>query len=229
MTSPLGALSFKALFDAAADAMLLVDSAGQVVEANVAALELLEYSEVTICGLAVESLIPERFRGHHQQYRDAFFRAPEKRSMGNGRDLFALSSNGKELAVDIGLSPIKTQSQLYILITFYAAEKRREAELALRVSEERLQLAKQAASLGVFDLDLKKLVFHCDEKMLELWGGKPDKPISYDEFISAIHPEDRVARQIKLDRCLDPSSEGRYTPEYRITNPHDGIERWVSS
>jgi two-component system sensor kinase FixL len=229
LTSPLKALSFKVLFDAAADAMLLVDSAGLVVEANIAALELLEYSETTICGLTVEALIPNRFRGHHQQYRDAFFKAPEKRSMGNGRDLFALSSSGKELAVDIGLSPIKTQNQLYILITFYAADKRREAELALRVSEERLLLAKQAASLGVFDLDLKKLVFHCDEKMLELWGGEPDKPISYDEFISAIHPEDRVARQIELERCLDPSSEGKYNMEYRITNPNDGIERWVSS
>ncbi len=229
MTSPLEALSFKALFDAAADAMLLVDDAGKVVEANVAALQLLEYREATICGLTVESLMPDRLRGHHQQYREAFFKAPEKRSMGNGRDLFALSSSGKELAVDIGLSPITVQHQLYILITFYAADKRREAEQALRVSEERLQLAKQAASLGVFDLDPKKLVFHCDEKMLELWGGKPDKPMSYDEFIAAINPEDQAARQIEFDRCLDPSGHGKYNMEYRITNPNDGIERWVSS
>ncbi len=209
--------------------MLLVDDAGQVVEANVAALQLLGYSEATICGLTVESLMPDRFRGHHQQYRDAFFKTPEKRSMGNGRDLFALSSSGKELAVDIGLSPIKVQNQLYTLITFYAADKRREAEQALRVSEERLQLAKQAASLGVFDLDPKKLVFHCDERMLELWGGKPDKPMSYDEFIAAINPEDRAARQIEFNRCLDPSGHGKYNMEYRITNPNDGIERWISS
>ncbi len=209
--------------------MLLVDDTGQVVEANVAALQLLEYSEASIFGLAVESLMPDRFRDHHQQYRDAFFKTPEKRSMGNGGDLFALSSSGKELAVDIGLSPVQVHNQLYTLITFYAADKRREAEQALRVSEERLQLAKQAASLGVFDLDPKKLVFHCDEKMLELWGGKPDKPISYEEFIGAINPEDRAARQIEFDRCLDPSGHGKYNMEYRITNPNDGIERWVSS
>ncbi len=229
MTSPLKAISFKALFDAAADAMLLVDSNGQVVEANVAALQLLEYTDATIKGLAVEALMPDRFRGHHQQYREIYFKNPTKRSMGNSRELFALSSSGKELAVDIGLSPIEVQSQHYILITFYAAVKRREAEQALRVSEERLQLAKQAASLGVFDLDLKSLVFHCDEKMLELWGGKPDQPISYAAFISAIHPEDRVARQIELERCSDPAGAGEYKMEYRITNVSDGIERWVSS
>ena len=229
MTSPLKAISFKALFDAAADAMLLVNNNGKVVEANIAALQLLEYTDATISGLSVESLMPDRFRVHHQQYREVFFKNPVKRSMGNSRELFALSSSGKELAVDIGLSPIKVQNQQYILITFYAAVERREAEQALRISEERLQLAKQAAGLGVFDLDLKNLAFHCDEKMLELWGEKPDKPMSYDAFISAIHPDDRTARQIELERCSDPSGKGEYKMEYRITKVNDGNERWVSS
>jgi two-component system, LuxR family, sensor kinase FixL len=229
LANPLKDLSFQTLFDAAADAMLLVNDTGHVVEANAAALALLEYTEDAILGLSVEALIPERFRHHHHQYRDDFFKNPEKRTMGNGRDLFALSSSGKELAVDIGLSPIKTPDQVYILITFYVADKRREAEQALSINEERLRLAKQAANFGVFDLDPKKLVFHCDEKMLELWGGKPDKAISYEAFIAAINPEDRAARQVEFDRCLDPTSNGEYRIEYRITNPNDGIERWVSS
>ena len=229
MANPLKDLSFQALFDAAADAMLLVNDAGHVVEANAAALQLLEYSEEAVLGLGVEALIPDQFRGHHHQYRDAFFKSPEKRSMGNGRDLFALSQSGKELAVDIGLSPIEAQGYVYILITFYPAQKRREAEHALRASEERLRLAKQAANLGVFDLDPKKMVFNYDEKMRELWGGKADKAISYEEFITAINPEDRAARQVEFDRCFDPAGNGEYNMEYRIANSNDGIERWVSA
>ncbi len=229
MANPLKDLSFQALFDAAADAMLLVNDAGHVVEANAAALQLLEYSEEAVLGLSVEALIPDQFRGHHHQYRDAFFKSPEKRSMGNGRDLFALSQSGKELAVDIGLSPIEAQGYVYILITFYPAQKRREAEHALRASEERLRLAKQAANLGVFDLDPKKMVFNYDEKMRELWGGKADKAISYEEFITAINPEDRAARQVEFDRCFDAAGNGEYNMEYRIANSNDGIERWVSA
>ena len=229
MANPLKDLSFQALFDAAADALLLVNDAGHVVEANAAALQLLEYSEEAVLGLGVEALIPDRFRGHHHQYRDAFFKSPEKRSMGNGRDLFALSQSGKELAVDIGLSPIEAQGYVYILITFYPAQKRREAEHALRASEERLRLAKQAANLGVFDLDPKKMVFNYDEKMRELWGGKANKAISYEEFITAINPDDRAARQVEFDRCFDPAGNGEYNMEYRIANSNDGIERWVSA
>ncbi len=229
MANPLKDLSFKTLFDAAADAMLLVNDTGHVVEANPAALELLEYSEKAILGLTVEALIPDRFRGHHHQYRDAFFKSPTKRSMGNGRDLFALSSSGKELAVDIGLSPIKTQNQVYILITFYAADKRREAEQALRASEERLRLAKQAANLGTFDYDSKHKNLHWSERMYELWGYPIDELITYDKFIAAIHPEDRAARQAAYEHAANPKGDGEYNTEYRVINVNNGKEHWVTS
>jgi two-component system, LuxR family, sensor kinase FixL len=229
LTNPLKDLSFQTLFDAAADAMLLVNSAGHIVEANNSALQLLEYSEVALRGLAVEVLIPARFRSHHHQYRDAFFKSPEKRSMGNGRDLFALSQSGKELAVDIGLSPFKIQGQDYILITFYSADKRREAEQALRISEERLRLSKQAAHFGVFDYDPILNIIHWDECMRELWGGESDKSITYDQFVAAIHPDDRAARQAAIDVASDPAGNGEYKLEYRVINANDGVERWVAS
>lgn len=103
-----------------------------------------------------------------------------------------------------------------------------DAEHALHASEERLRLAKQAANLGIFDLDPKKMVFNYDEKMLEFWGGKPEKAISYEEFIAAINPKDRAASQVAFDRCFDPAGNGEYNMECRITNPNNAIVRWVS-
>lgn len=229
LANPLKELSFKALFDAAADAMLLVDNTGHVIEANHSALQLFEYSEDVICGLAVEALIPARFRTHHHEYRDAFFKTPAKRSMGNGRDLFALSKSGKELAVDIGLSPIHYDQHNYILISFYAADKRRETEQALRTSKERLQLAKQAAHLGVFDYDIKLKVIHWDERMRELWGGESNQYTTYEKFMAAIHPDDCAARQAAVDAASDPTGDGKYKLECRVINTNDGIERWVAS
>ena len=229
MANPLKDLSFETLFDASADAMLLVNDAGHVVEANSAALQLLEYSEVAILGLTVEALIPDRFRNHHHQYRDAFVKNPEKRSMGSGRDLFALSSSGKELAVDIGLSPIKTQDQLYILITFYAADKRREAEKALRTNEERLRLAKQVAGLSVFDLDFQQNIVHFDENIHKIWGIDFNERVSYESLAAGINPEDIAVRQAALDEASKPTGNGEYKAEYRVINARDGVERWAAA
>jgi two-component system, LuxR family, sensor kinase FixL len=229
LANPLKDLSFQTLFDAAADAMLLVNDSGHVVEANVAALELLEYTEEAMLGLAVEALIPNRFRNHHHQYRDNFFKNPEKRTMGNGRDLFALSRSGKELAVDIGLSPIKTQNQVYILITFYLADKRREAEQALRLNLERLQLAKQVAGLGVFDLDIGQNIVHFDESLHQIWGAGPDELIDYETLTNTTHSEDRAARQAALEAASDPAGNGVYETEYRVINATDNSLHWIAA
>ncbi len=229
LTEELEDLSFLVLFNAAADAMLLVDITGHVIQANPAALQLLEYTEKELRGLEVETLMPFRHRHHHRQYRDAFYKKPEKRSMGRGSDLSALTGSGNEIAVDIGLSPIHTQKQLFTLITFYVAEKRYQAEQALRISEERLRLAKQAAGLGVFDFDSKHDVVHWDARMCELWGVDACETISYEKFVAAIHPKDREARQSALERASDPVGNGEFKIESRVISTNDGKERWVST
>jgi len=217
------------MFDATADAMLLVDSSGQVTAANPSALELLEYPENEICGIEVEALMPENFRHKHHKYRNEYFKNPQKRSMGSGRDLYLLSKNGKELAVDIGLSPIESNGNVYILITFYPADKRRQAELSLRVNQERLNLAKQAANLGIFDYDPKLNIIQWDERMQEIWGGEHYKPVKYERYAAAIHIDERATSQTALERASDPSGNGEYRQEYRVINPDNNIERWIST
>jgi PAS domain S-box-containing protein len=229
LTNKFKDLSFKTLFDAAADAMLLVDSIGQVIDANPSALQLLEYTETTIRGITVEELMPARFRGQHHHYRDTFYKKPSKRSMGNGIDLFALSSSGKELAVDISLSPIEAQGQIYNLITFYSADKRREMEQALRISEERRQLSNHAANLGIFERSLTSGALYLDEKALELLGTEPEGDLGDEKLLLKIIPEDCASTQAALDRALDPNGDGRYHAEYRIIRPIDGIERHLNA
>ncbi|MDO9394088.1 MAG: PAS domain S-box protein, partial [Methylotenera sp.] len=229
MTNRFKDLSFQALFDAVAEAMLLVDHSGQVVQANTAALQLLGYTQKDICGLKVEALMPQRYRDHHHQHREAYSSEPQKRPMGKGRELIALKRNGEEVAVDIGLSPLSSENQPYVLVTMHIAAQHRQVEEALRISEERLRLAKQAAGLGIFDFDSKHNVVHWDEKMCEIWGGKSNETTSYEDFVAAIHPEDRLVRQAVIERAMDPAGKGEYKAEYRVINAKDGVEHWVST
>ena len=58
--------------------------------------------------------MPERFRAHHPFYRSEYVRNPTVRSMGHGRELFALRKDGAEFPVEIGLSPIEADSLVVI-------------------------------------------------------------------------------------------------------------------
>jgi PAS domain S-box-containing protein len=230
LTNPLKGWSFQSLFDAAADAMLLVDEKGVVVVANIVAQQQLGYSAAEICGLAVEELMPARHRTHHHQLHEHYIRKPKKRSIGNGKQLLALKKNGTEFAVDIVLSPIKNGKKLHTLVTLYAKNQRRLAEESFETSEEHLQLAKEAAGLGVFNFDSNQNVLHWDEKMRELWGAESmESIVAHQRFITAIHPDDRAARQAALDAAINPSGNGQYHAEYRVVNPTNNNKRWVSA
>lgn len=229
MSHPLESLSFHALFDAAADASLLTDDAGNVILANPAAQQLLGYAEDEIVNLSVESLIPARYRINHTQFRNSFFTKPEKRTMGNGRELVALSRDGRELPVDISLSPLQVQGRPYVLISIVDATRRRQTENALRTSEERLRLAKQSAGLAIFDRDLNSGVLHWDERSRELWGLEPDEAVTYEKFLAGVHPKDRASRQAAMDRALDPSGNGEYKADFRIIRHSDGAIRWLTT
>ena len=229
MTNGLTNLSFRALFDAAVEAKLLVDASGRIVLANPSTQLLFGYSEDEICELTVEMLMPARYREQHRNYRAFFLNNPEKRTMGDGKALAALHRDGTEIMLDISLSPIKTQEQLYILIAFIMTDQRIKAEEALRASEERLRLAKQAAGLGIFDCDCKNKVIYWDEQMRRLWGQDSDDSISYDKFLSVIHPEDRAARKAAYNRAIDPTGDGEYSAEFRVIHSTSGIEHWIAT
>jgi two-component system, LuxR family, sensor kinase FixL len=219
-------LSFLALLDASADAMLLIDKNGHIVKANPPSLQLFEYEENEIIGLGVDDLVPNANRSQHQHHRSNYFDNPEKRSMGKGKNLVAVTRNGKEVAVNIGLSPIHNEGKTFVLATFYALDQRKYGEELLAVSEERLRLAKLVAGFGVADVDLKHNQVQCDARVREFWGFLADEVISYDRFCEAIHPQDRPLRQATIDEAIQ-GSKREYRSEYRVINLKNNSLHWV--
>lgn len=96
---------FRALFEGASDAIIVVDDQGTVVITNEACSRLLGYSSGELTGRPVETLVPARFGGHAQKRRD-FEKARRPRAMGQGLQLQALHADGHEIPVDIALTPL---------------------------------------------------------------------------------------------------------------------------
>lgn len=227
-SNPLKDLGFYSLFEASAEALVLADSDGVMQVSNPVAWQLFGYSSDELHGQPVEMLIPPRLREHHQRYMRQYVSRPEKRPMGRGRNLLALSRDGRELQVDIGLSPLLHQGHTYVLISFFDATYNREAQRLLQESEERLRLAEDAAGLGVFDRDLGSDTLHWDARSLAILG-LPEDGITYEQFLELIHPDDRVPRQAALERAFDPAGNGEYRADFRVLRPGDNEARWIAS
>lgn len=104
-------------------------------------------------------------------------------------------------------------------------EKAQQA--ALRQSEEILRLAVEATQLGTWDFNPQTGDLFWSVKCKELFGLPPDAQVDYRTFLAGLHPDDREAADQAVQRALDPSSDGKYSIEYRTIGPRDGVERWI--
>ncbi|NMG09386.1 histidine kinase [Brasilonema sp. UFV-L1] len=107
--------------------------------------------------------------------------------------------------------------------------ERKQAEEALRQSEERSQLAIKVAKLGTWRYDLRTNLVELDERMREIWGESDDAVlIPLSRVMERIHPDDQTRVANAVSDALDPRFSGTYDIEYRILW-NNGIERWVSA
>ena len=102
----------------------------------------------------------------------------------------------------------------------------RRLVIASERAAERLRLATDAAQLGILEYFAGGRR-HWDARARAIWGVGPDDDITYERFMSCVHPEDQATVQASIERVLDPKrSSGRYEEEYRVTDGA-GHERWV--
>lgn len=130
---------FRQVVEAAPNAMVMVDREGRIVLVNPQTEKLFGYSREELFGKPIESLVPERFRTHHHGYRSAYFDDLEPRPMGIGRDLHGLRKDGSEFPVEVGLNPVRTSQETFVLAAIADITERKRAEQELRRSREELQ------------------------------------------------------------------------------------------
>lgn len=153
---------FRQALEAAPTGMIVIDAAGRIVLVNAQVEQLFGYSRAELIDRPLETLVPERYRPQHGEYRSQFFADPQTRAMGHGRELFGLRRDGSEIPVEIGLTPVNTSEGAFVLGSILDITERRRA-----VSELQDRTKDLAGSLRERDLLLQE-VHHRVKNNLQL-------------------------------------------------------------
>jgi len=179
---------FRALLEAAPDAMVIAGPDGRIVLVNVQAERLFGYGRDELYGQPVERLIPARFHTQHLQHRTGYASDPKARAMGSSQELFGSRKDGSEFPVEISLSPIETEDGTLISSAIRDVSQRRQIEGAARLASERLFSAVESfhGALSLFGAD-DRLVL-CNSASRDLYSRYLSGPligISYSDLVDA--------------------------------------------
>ena len=108
-------IQFKALFQFASEGILVANKEGEILIANPAVEGLFGYDKGELDNKKIEILLPKKLAHQHIQSRSEFNENPKPRSMGSGRDLFAVKKDGSEFPVEVSLSPFTSEEGEFVI------------------------------------------------------------------------------------------------------------------
>ena len=199
---------FKSVFDNALDGILILDDRGTCLEANPAAEIMFGTRRDELVGQPIGKFCTWK------QFLDPRYEQSETQVLrGDGKNIFV------EYTAKTHYLPGRH------VAVFRDVSRRRQAEAALRESEERFQQMATNIQEIFWMLDAENLTVVYVNQAYETITGRScqslqEDPKSYEE---TIHPEDRVR---VLSRLREAVQTGQFDEEFRITKP-DGATRWV--
>ena len=93
------------VLDASPDAILVVDDAGVIRDANGRAATMFAWDREELVGMSVDLLVPFQHRASHAEHRAEYVLRPRARPMGHGLLLRGERRDGSQFPVEIALTP----------------------------------------------------------------------------------------------------------------------------
>jgi diguanylate cyclase len=214
-------ISGRDVLEAAPDALVLVNQAGDIVLVNEPAEQLFGYHRDELLGQPVEILIPESDRVVHLRHRATYTIEPRRRPMGAGTRLSGLRKDRTEFPVEISLSPLAGPAGMMVILAI------RDISARIRAEAERNHLLREHALYA----EISRLARQ------DVLTGLPNRMLLHDRLSSAIALASRHGHKVgvvflDLDRfkhvndslghgagdCLLQSVAGRLSGSVRRTD-----------
>ncbi len=222
---------FHGIFDCLNDAVFVHDAeTGKYLQVNRRARELYGYTEEELLDSHVTHLSE-----NVPPYSVVEAREWVKRTIHEGPQLFewrAKHKSGRLFWVEINMSLAVLDGHTRLVVAVRDISRRKEAELALKQSEEKFRLFLAGSRDPVYCLNLRDGQYEYFSPSVEqVLGVSSEELVSsgVEGFVARIHPDEVEAHRVRLERMAAESGDARYKPvmEYRFLHREKGC-RWMS-
>ncbi len=163
-------LNFQLMVEASPIALILVNGFGKIAYLNKFAEKLFLYKKEELIGLDLSVLIPEKFRVKHLHFLTDYFNNLTSRQMGENLEMVALRKDNVEFPVEIGLNPIITDEETFVLTAVNniteSLKAREQFRLVVESAPSAMLLANERGEIVMINKQTETLFGYSSEELL---------------------------------------------------------------
>jgi len=156
--SGLSKREYEILFNAAPDAIVIVDKHGRITAVNARTEIMFGYERGELVGQEVELLVPESTRAPHARLRDSYTAHPRTRPMGTGLELSARHKQGTQFPVEISLSAVESGPDVSVIAMIRDVRERKRLRAFGRQALRAMEAERKRVALELHDETIQTLV-----------------------------------------------------------------------
>lgn len=212
-----------AILESAMDGILTIDETGKVISYNPAAEQMFGYERADAMGRELaELIIPQAYRDDHRRGLAHYLATGEGPILRKRLELTAIRANGDEFPVEISITPIKTEDEIFFTGYIRDLTERKQAEEALREAEQQFRTLADTIPQLAWMAHADGSIFWYNQRWYDFTGTTPEEMEGWGW--QAVHDADELPRVLARFRASIASGQ-----DWEDTFPirrHDGEMRW---
>ncbi len=215
---------FCAIVGTAVDAIIVIDEAGRIQSMNPAGERIFGYASGEVTGKNVSTLMPEPHRSAHDSYIAAYCKTGDAKIIGINREIEGCRKDGSLFAADLAVGEWRLGGKRYFSGTLRDISGRKQADEALRASEERFRGVYEHAATGIAIMDMDGRFLSCNPAYSSMLGYTEEE-LRQLTFADIVSLEDRDRYSLEIRRLA-----AQEIPSFEILNQcmgKDGTILWA--
>lgn len=184
-----------AVISSVVDAIIIIDEAGCIQEANPATAKLFGHDVESLLGENVSVLMPEPYHSQHDDYVKRYLETGEKWIMDVGREVLAMHKSGKVFPIALSVSEVRYDDTRLFVGVIRDLTERKANEERLIEAQKTEAIAQLTAGIA-HDFNNLLTVVQGNLEMLEAIVPQKEGQVLLEEVLGAIEDGSYMVRQL---------------------------------